>query len=89
MSFPNSVDFKGLPRKLYPNPSATNLTNKLNLNGGETRGLNNHFQNNTKKPIRVRRTDHTDEHISERSPSRSGVFVGNQAIHQVNYGLGE
>lgn len=28
MSYSNQLEFKGINRKLYPNPSATNLTNK-------------------------------------------------------------
>lgn len=42
-----------------------------------------------KKNIGPRRTDHTDEHISERNPSKSGVFSATTyGKNQTNYGIG-
>lgn len=61
MNSADGLDFKANLRKLYPNPSARNLTKKSTHTQEIASGGT--------KPVRIRHTDHTDERNSERSHS--------------------
>lgn len=60
----NKMDSQTSFRKLYPNPSATNLLNKNNISSDSNQFTFNNPQNDKKRLVRFRRTDHTDDHIS-------------------------
>ena len=89
MNYPKYSDPKELARKLYPNPSASHLTNRDNpFRADPSRGYPNGAAD-PKKIVRYRRYEQSEEDGSERLASRSDVFnTKSPGVQQIN-GIGE